>query len=1227
LRLPVLLATRSLAMFSTACKEILMIRTSSHTARILAATLVLLGALLSANLLGCGSTSISPIPTAIGIQGPKSTSVDPGDSATYTAAVSNDANNAGVTWTLAGTACTGAACGALSNSSTTGVTYTAPATVATAFTVTITVTSVASPSLTAVIPLSIPANPSIATTAGALAGGIIGTPYSVALAGAGGITPFAWSITKGALPAGLALNATTGVISGIPTAPGSASFTVTLTDSGSPALTAAAAYTLAVAYSALTISTATLPGGTAGTAYTAALAASGGTGTGYTWSVTSGTGLSAAGLSLTPAGVLTGTPSAAETAAPFTVKVTDSYGDTASATLALTIVYPAITIAATPLPSGTYGVPYAATLSATGGSGTPYTWTVTSGTGLSAVGLTLSSAGVLTGTPTAEETSGAFTVKVTDSYGDTAAATLSLTIDYPVLTVTTASLPAGITGTAYTATLAASGGSKTGYTWAVTSGTSSLSAVGLSLSTSGVLSGATPIAGNATFTVQVTDSASNTATAILTLTIDSAVTITTTSLSSGTQGTTYTATLAASGGSGTGYTWAVTSGTGLSAVGLTLSSTGAITGTPNAGESATPFTVQVTDSNGNTATATFSLTVTSVVFQGQVLSGTQPIIGATIQLYTVGSTGNASAATPMLTQPVTTDALGMFNLTGFYTCGQSSTGQTLPGTAANTQVYLVATGGSTSATSSIPNAALVLVAPVGSCSNLTSTTTTPFFTLDELTTAAAAWALAPFSASAANIGASSTNTLGIANAFLDAALLANPATGAAATLPANLTIEAAKLNAFADVLNPCTAAGGSACTALFTAATPTGGTAPADTFTAALNIVHNPGQNVAAVYALIPTTPAPPFATTLTASPNDWTMSLTVTGGGLFEPTALGIDSQDNVWVANQNGPLSAFSPQGTPLSSTGFGFVSGVSIIDFVFGLAIDPGNNIWVTNQQGYGGGGNGSVTKFYGVNTPATTGTSPYPSGYSNAIGFPVALAADTNGDIFVANTSDSSATLLDNSGNVLSGSLGASYGLNANPNAIALDANHGFWLSGDTDVAHFSSSGSLLVNANCCQQSFGMATDAAGDLWIADYLGGPNYTGAIAEAVTDTSGNTSVPIQSLVTGGIDHPQMVAVDAAQNVWFTNRVNNSLTEIAGIANTLPVGTAISPSTGVHTTGGYGLDAALGGPFTLLPDRSGNLWVSNEGANTVTMFFGLAAPTATPLQPGTLLQPAPVAP
>jgi len=891
---------------------------------------VLLLALGLNTLTGCGGQT--SYPTAITVTGPASDTIDPGASANFTATVTGGPLNAGVTWSL--NDCTVSACGTLSNTTTTYVTYTAPITVTTAFTVTLTASALDKPTIAQTVTLNVPINPTITTPAGTLPGATFGAAYTASLAATGGITPYTWSITQGALPTGLSISSTTGAISGSSTAAGTASFTVTITDSGSPALTASSAFTL--------------------------------------------------------------------------------------------------------------------------------------------------------------------------------------TTVYPPLSVTTTSLPNGVEGTAYSATLAATGGSSTG------------------------------------------------------------------------------------------YTWSVLSGTGLSAVGLTLSPSGAITGTPNAGENAVPFTVQVTDSAGNKATATLTLTVTAVAFQGQVLSGTTAVNGATIQLYAAGSTGNSSAAIPMLTQTVITDALGMFQLTGNYTCGQSSTGQAIPATA---QLYLVASGGTTSTTSTTSNPALTMVTAVGPCTNLTATS---FDTLNELTTAAAAWALAPFASSTTNLGASATNTLGLTNAFLDAALLANPATGAPATLPTNLTVETSKLAALADALNSCTTGTGTACSALFTAATPPTGTAPTDTFTAALNIAHNPGQNVAAIFATIPTTP--PFATTLTASPNDWTMSLTVTGGGLSYPTALGIDSQNNIWVANYNDPLSAFNPQGTPLSATGYAFYDLVN----TYGLAIDPSNNIWITNANAPGG--NGSVFKIFGVNDPATLGTS---SGFvDGSYDVPYAIAADTNGNIYLANSGNSSVTVLNSSGTDIAPDLGASLNLVAFPLAVAIDSTHGFWLSGETNVVHYAgpnapTPGAALANVTCCGESYGMATDAQGNLWVADILGpGTSGGGAVAEIVTDSSGNATAPISGLNTGGINYPISVAVDAAQNVWFSNTIGNSITELAGASNTLPVGTALSPSTGVYGFGGFGLDASLADPFTLLPDRSGNLWVSNEGLNTITMFFGLAAPTVTPLQP-----------
>ncbi len=861
------------------------------------------------------------------------------------------------------------------------------------------------------------------------------------------------------------------------------------------------------------------------------------------------------------------------------------------------------------------------------GNSANFTATVTGGAAAAGVNWTLSGCsatacgGLFSATSTAVtyaaplKVSTAFTVTVTATSAVDGGVKASVTLSVPVnpsITPPAGALPGGVYGSAYTQTLLGAGGIPP-YTWAVSQGTLP---AGLSLSSGGVISGVPTTAGSASFTVTLTDSGSPALTASAAYTLATAypaLAITTTALPNGVEGNSYNAALTAQGGSGAGYVWTVTGGSALSAVGLVLLPSGVISGAPNTSETSAPLSVQVTDSAGNTATATLALTVTAVAFQGQVLSGTTPVANATIQLYAVGSSGNGSAATPMLTQTVTSDEIGMFQLNGLYSCGQSSSGSGISGSG---QVYLVASGGMATPNPAQPpsgsNDGLVMVAALGPCSSLTPTS---FFTVNEVTTAAAAWALAPFAGSATAIGATSTNSLGIRNAFLDAALLANPATGGPATLPATLRVESGKLNALADALHSCTGGDGSTCTPLFTAATPTGGTAPQDSFTAALNIVRHPGENVEAVWAAQPS--SPPFATTpLTASPNDWTMSLNIAGGGLALPTSLGIDSQNNVWVANQNGPLSAFNAQGTALSSTGYGIANGVAVIHEVYGLAIDPQSNIWVTNVNGAGGAG--SVTEFYGVSNPATQGSSTSYSDYS--LQYPYAIAANNTlgaanyGDLYIANSGTSSATVYNSSGGVVAASLGAGYNLADLPNAIALDASGGFWLSGDEDVAHVSATGTLLVDAACCGESYGMATDAAGDLWIADYLGGSDFQGAVAEAVTTSTG-TSVPLSGLAAGGIDHPAMVAVDAAQNVWISNLHGNSVTELAGEGGTLAAGTAISPTTGVYGTGGFGLDAGLVEPFSLLPDRAGNLWVSNEGEGQVTMFFGLAAPTVTPLQ------------
>jgi 6-phosphogluconolactonase (cycloisomerase 2 family) len=173
---------------------------------------------------------------------------------------------------------------------------------------------------------------------------------------------------------------------------------------------------------------------------------------------------------------------------------------------------------ASPLPNGTVGSGYSQTLAATGGT-PPYGWSVTAGT--LPAGLTLSSGGVLSGTPTASGTSN-FTVQAADSGTQTTTKGFALTINGgapPPLSITTASpLPNGTVGTAYSQTLAATGGTPP-YAWTVVSGTPP---AGLTLSTGGVLSGTPTGSGTSNFTVQAADSGTQTATKGFALTINGA---------------------------------------------------------------------------------------------------------------------------------------------------------------------------------------------------------------------------------------------------------------------------------------------------------------------------------------------------------------------------------------------------------------------------------------------------------------------------------------------------------------------------------------------------------------------------------------------------------------------------------------------------------------------------------------------------------------------------------
>lgn len=566
--------------------------------------------------------------------------------------------------------------------------------------------------------------------------------------------------------------------------------------------------------------------------------------------------------------------------------------------------------------------------------------------------------------------------------------------------------------------------------------------------------------------------------------------------------------------------------------------------------------------------------------QGRVRGGQQPVSGATIQLYAAGSSGAGAGAINLLGQNiVTTNVSGGFNITGDYVCPSAAT-----------QVYLVARGGNPGLVSGTTNPALLLMAALGSCGSLNSTTN---IEINEVTTVASAWALARFMSAGAVVGSTLTNASGLSNAFAVANNLVDSGTGLApgAALPIGAITETAKLLTLANVLATCVNSdGGSACNPLFAAAT-IAQSIPTTTLDAALNVVENPSNNVTAVFDA--GVPQGPFHPSLPAPPNDWTMSITYGGcnpacGGLNSPAFLAIDSGGNVLVANYSGGVvSKFSPAGVPAVAAG---IPGEGLNES-YGIAIDGSDNVWVTNNQSVTGANNhhvGSVSEF------SSAGIERSGYGYTGGgIYFPLAVAADSTGAIWIADYGSSAATLLADDGSAVSGSTG--YGASALPftSAVAVDASHNAWFAVEKGVAEITPQGAV-TGYSCCSDPAGIAVDALGNVWVADYS---------ASAVVELTSTGTVENRTTVVGGNAGPQGIAVDGAGSVWTADYRGNSLVELAG-----STATVLSPPQG------FALDATLNEPYALAVDASGNLWLSNAGNNTLTQFVGLASPIKTPL-------------
>jgi hypothetical protein len=650
---------------------------------------------------------------------------------------------------------------------------------------------------------------------------------------------------------------------------------------------------------------------------------------------------------------------------------------------------------------------------------------------------------------------------------------------------------------------------------------------------------------------------------------------------------------------------------------------------------------------------------------GFVHGGQSPIQGASVNLYVTSNAATGYGQAGTLIGSSTTDVNGSFVISPSATSVNCPAGQ---------QAYITSAGGYPSGAPALANNSVLMIAALGDCANVSASTSV---IINEVTTVAAGYALSGFmttsangalfqanvSAPAANRAAAGTATsaAGLAHAFLNAASLANYATGAANAQTANISVGSTavngsvptvEINTLGDILQSCVnaATGNASCDSLFGFTPSISGVAPTNTLQSMVNLARNPYPTAAAMnattglFSLVSGSAA--FQPQMTTQPPDWSLAIVYKNATAFGTTNyfIGMDANDTVYAGS-----NAVSAKITGLSAYGIATPSFAAAASGTTTRQIAPDalGNIWVAN--------NSTLLVQYSASAGTITNSYTYPSGDVYGV------AVDKANNVWVGNAVATTPNLTELAYPGYTTNYTATVAGSFEPVAVFIDANQNIWTADyftngtlasvlanltPASTASYTLSGTIVTPvtatfASSALKPIGVVTDASGNAWygMVSTTNGttvssnspavtgveevtPNFTSSVISSLTPQAEVASTTLGASATG------IPSIDGAGTLYLSDNITAGIHvySTVSVSSSDTASQVLSPPSGYlgcylvtssTTTCGTGSSGAVYNPRETAVDSTGSVWADISTTGGLTQLIGLAAPSWPLLQTG----------